>query len=193
MHFIGMLACQDDKVAYELWPTLASLVIAIAAVTFGLWMVVQRTFSYLKLAAAGTVSGLAVVAIFAPLDFIARLAALVAKPRVNLTRFYGVFAPNSTLRAQLTPGRRGRRAGKDADKTSAQRRAAMTWAQRLKRVFRIDIETCGHCGGALRIIAGIEEPSVIKRILEHLARRDAGLLRQRTPAPRAPPQGASRA
>ena len=29
-----------------------------------------------------------------PLDFIARLAALVPKPRVNLTRFHGVFAPN---------------------------------------------------------------------------------------------------
>jgi len=27
-----------------------------------------------------------------PLDFIARLAALVPKPRVNLTRFHGVFA-----------------------------------------------------------------------------------------------------
>ena len=30
---------------------------------------------------------------FEPLDFIARLAALVPKPRVNLTRFHGVFAP----------------------------------------------------------------------------------------------------
>ena len=30
-----------------------------------------------------------------PLDFIARLAALVPKPRVNLTRFHNVFAPNS--------------------------------------------------------------------------------------------------
>jgi hypothetical protein len=29
--------------------------------------------------------------IFEPLDFIARLAALVPKPRVNLTRFHGVF------------------------------------------------------------------------------------------------------
>ena len=34
-------------------------------------------------------------AIFEPLDFIARLAALVPRPRVNLTRFHGVFAPNS--------------------------------------------------------------------------------------------------
>ncbi len=30
-------------------------------------------------------------AIFEPLDFIARLAALVLKHRVNLTRFHGVF------------------------------------------------------------------------------------------------------
>jgi hypothetical protein len=32
----------------------------------------------------------------------------------------------------------------------------MTWAQRLKRVFGIDIETCPACGGAMRIIAYIE-------------------------------------
>jgi len=28
------------------------------------------------------------------------------------------------------------------DQTPTERRAAMTWAQRLKRVFNIDIETC---------------------------------------------------
>jgi len=33
--------------------------------------------------------------IFEPLDFIARLAALVPKPGVNRTRLHGVFAPNS--------------------------------------------------------------------------------------------------
>jgi len=31
----------------------------------------------------------------------------------------------------------------------------MNWAQRLKRVFRIDIETCEYRGGAVRIIASI--------------------------------------
>src|SRR5437016_2511990 len=40
--------------------------------------------------------------VFEPLDFIARLAALVPKPRVHLTRFHGVFAPNSRYRAQVT-------------------------------------------------------------------------------------------
>jgi hypothetical protein len=42
------------------------------------------------------------------LDFIARLAALVPKPRVNLTRFHGVFAPNSRYRARVTPAKWGR-------------------------------------------------------------------------------------
>ncbi len=32
--------------------------------------------------------------IFEPLDFIARLAALIPRPRTNLTRFHGVFALN---------------------------------------------------------------------------------------------------
>jgi len=38
--------------------------------------------------------------IFEPLDFIAKLVALVPKPRVNLTRYHGVFAPNSKYRIQ---------------------------------------------------------------------------------------------
>jgi Putative transposase len=41
--------------------------------------------------------------IFEPLDFMARLAALVPPPRVHLTRYHGVFAPNSRLRAEVTP------------------------------------------------------------------------------------------
>ncbi len=60
--------------------------------------------------------------------------------------------------------------------TPAEHRAAracpavsgMTWAQRLKRVFGIDIETCSACGGAVRIIACIEDPEVIEKILAHL-------------------------
>ena len=44
----------------------------------------------------------------------------------------------------------------------------MTWAQRLKRVFDIDVETCSECGGDVRIIASIEDPVVIQKILAHL-------------------------
>jgi len=44
----------------------------------------------------------------------------------------------------------------------------MTWAQRLKRVFNIDIETCTECGGPVKAIACIKDPVVIKHILDHL-------------------------
>ena len=81
-----------------------------------------------------------------PLGFIARLAALVPQRRVNLTRYHGVFAPNSRLRPRVTPARRNPR---DNDQTDTPRHAAMTWAQRLKRVFKIDIETCYQCGSAV--------------------------------------------
>jgi hypothetical protein len=66
--------------------------------------------------------------IFDPLDFIAKLASLVPKPKVNLTRFHGVFAPNSKHRIAVTPARRGK-GGRKAigqDKTPEERRTAMT-------------------------------------------------------------------
>lgn len=136
--------------------------------------------------------------IFEPLDFIARLAALVPKPRVNLTRFHGVFAPNSKHRALVTPAKRGKGGQTDNQDgvpdeppTPAERRASMSWAQRLKRVFNIDIEICQACGGAVRVIASIEDPAVIKQILDHLKNKEE----QETEKPlllpesRAPPAG----
>ena len=38
-----------------------------------------------------------------PPDFIARLAALVPRPGLNLTRFHGVFAPNCKQRVRIVP------------------------------------------------------------------------------------------
>ena len=106
--------------------------------------------------------------VFDPLDFIARLAALVPKHRVNLTRFHGVFAPNSQHRVQVTPAQRGK--GKRVnvtdgpqDRTPAERHAAMTWAAQAR-----DIETCRECSGTVKVIACIEAPAVIEKRLTHL-------------------------
>ena len=57
----------------------------------------------------------------------------------------------------------------------------MGWARLLKRAFNIDLEHCPQWGGEFKLIAAIEEPAVIVRILTHL-----GL-----PA-RAPPRSAAR-
>jgi tripartite-type tricarboxylate transporter receptor subunit TctC len=61
--------------------------------------------------------------------------------------------------------------------------ARIAWARLLKRVFDIDLEHCPQCGGEFRIIAAIEEPEVVARILTHLG------LPARAP-PRFPPRWA---
>jgi hypothetical protein len=156
--------------------------------------------------------------IFDPLDFMARFAALVPKPRINLTRYHGVFAPNSAQRAEITPSQRGKGSKKETgtattaelldDKSTIEKRAAMTWAQRLKRVFGIEIEVCRHCQGTVKMmcrdarmprahgcagaaIACIEDPTVIEKILACLNSKATTTTIQTElpllPMPRAPP------
>ena len=91
--------------------------------------------------------------VFEPLDFMAKLAALVPRPRTNLTRFHGVLAPNSRYRKRITPTRSvkvketttdeesdGR---EELDQTAGKRKGMCCTegrpAQRLKRVFNIDV------------------------------------------------------
>jgi hypothetical protein len=107
------------------------------------------------------------------LDFIAKLAAMVPRPRVNLTRFHGVLAPNSKHRTNVTPAKRGKGSSKKTSsnknqESSAESHLSLTWAERLKRVFKIDVSVCSKCGGDAKIIACIEDPLVIKKILDHL-------------------------
>ena len=150
--------------------------------------------------------------IFEPEDFIARLVALVPKPRAHLTRYHGVFAPASRDRARIVPGTRTAASAARGEVSVSDRQRAMSWAQRLKRVFAIDIDksagspictaegsreavghrdvpddTCRQCGGKLRVIASIEEPAVIERILDHLG-HTAEPVDPAHPS-RAPPQG----
>ena len=54
------------------------------------------------------------------------------------------------------------------DKRISPRHLAMSWAQRLKRVFGIEIEACARCGGKLKILTNIDEPEIIAKILAHV-------------------------
>lgn len=128
--------------------------------------------------------------VFEPIDFVARLAALVPRPRVNLTRYHGALAPNHHWRADITPAGRGKGSKRKRDGSlSTERHASMTWAQRLKRVFNIDVETCARCGGPIKVVACIEDQSVIDKILAHLRdkERNAPAPPLLVPPPRAPP------
>jgi len=57
----------------------------------------------------------------------------------------------------------------------------------LKRIFDIDIATCSECGGDVKIIASIEDPMVIRKILAHLDEKAASVAKGLLPLCRAPP------
>ena len=111
--------------------------------------------------------------VMTPLEFMQKLAALIPRPRLNLTRYHGVLAPNAKLRSQIIPQRPEDKVDEEAKDTAVVactgiRKQYMPWARLLKRVFGIDIETCPHCQGKLKIIAAIEDPAIIAKILKHL-------------------------
>ena len=100
-----------------------------------------------------------------------RLAALVPRPRLHLIRFHGVLAPNAQLRSAIIPQTSETTTSRpdNSDATTPRSTSArIGWAQLLKRVFNIDVSLCPHCGGPLKIIAAIQNPSAIARILGHL-------------------------
>ena len=129
--------------------------------------------------------------VMSPLELMQRLAALVPRPRLHLIRFHGVLAPHAKLRPEIIPSS-GHQAGHipvpgipgpgipsvpvntntpSADHAEAPPAVApvrLSWARLLKRVFEIDIEQCPQCGGTLKLIAAIEDPPVIAKILTHL-------------------------
>ena len=93
-------------------------------------------------------------------------------------------APNAQLRALVVPQEpeAPTQQAKPAEcetNCAHHRPVRLSWARLLKRVFEFDLQHCPNCGGELKIIAAIQEPPVIEKILTHLG------LQARAP-PRAP-------
>jgi hypothetical protein len=120
---------------------------------------------------AGTVA-----VVMEPLELMERLAALVPSPRRHLLRYHGTLAPSSKWRRLIVPrapqparaacsetvGRESR------GEERAARRARLSWAELMLRVFAKDVLKCPRCGGRLSIIATVTSPSAVAAILECL-------------------------
>ncbi len=100
-----------------------------------------------------------------------------------------MFAPNSNLRAQVTASQRGKNSPKLTNKEDSQsdkpyHARGMAWAQRLKRVFNIDIAQCEKCQKHnVTIIACITQPAIIHKILSYLDKQGSPITGNNTRAP----------
>jgi hypothetical protein len=104
------------------------------------------------------------------LELMERLAAIVPRPKIHLIRFAGVFAPHYKHRSEVVPKPKALSLVDELidTKTRPKSKSRISWARLLKRVFNIDITKCTKCSGNMKIIAAIEDPKVIKKILTHL-------------------------
>ena len=107
------------------------------------------------------------------MEMIERLAALVPRPRIHLTRFHGVLGPHYKYRKLIVPKKKEQPTltlapNGDDSKPKAAHPQRISWARLLARVFNIDITSCPKCQGNIKIISAIEDPKVIKKILEHM-------------------------
>ncbi len=126
-----------------------------------------------------------------PDELLARLATLVPPPRVHGLRYHGVFAPHSKVRERVVPAPEPvapvvapppmKKPAGVAEKPESPKRATETartyripWAELLAKVYEIDVLACPECGGRMELIAFIAEPTVAKRILDHLGLDSTG-------------------
>jgi hypothetical protein len=136
---------------------------------------------------------------FHPLELLERLASLTPRPRINLVLYYGVLAAHASWRSRLPAPVGGDpwpavdtvpRAPSPATPSPGPtpRASNYLWAQLMQRSFGYDVLGCARCGGRFRLLAVIEDRTLVRRILTHL-----GLPAEapRPRPPRAPPRPVS--
>ncbi len=64
----------------------------------------------------------------------------------------------------------------------------MEWVHTIIHVGNIDIEQCERCGKQMKVIACIEDPVVIKKILAYLKEQTPVKIKHVIPESRSPPQ-----
>ena len=116
-------------------------------------------------------------------EFVARVLVQIPDPRRHVVRYYGAYSNRARgqrhkAEAQLQgsePGEADEPVPPPPERAALRRR----WASLIRRVYEVDPLVCPRCGSEMRVIGFITEHSIIKRILDHIRKRDR--------ASRAPP------
>jgi hypothetical protein len=110
-------------------------------------------------------------------EFIARWMDHVPERYETRVRYYGAYATRrrvwwrrrGIVLAATPPAEPIRvEPAIDAPALRARRRR---WTELLRRVFKVDVETCPRCGEAMKIVAFVTAQSTIRAMLAHLDRR----------------------
>jgi hypothetical protein len=105
-----------------------------------------------------------------PMEWIARITSHIPRKGAKQVIYYGAYSQAWRGRER----RQGILPKRPEDESSPERYGAVSarrrqrWAALLKKVWDIDALKCPECGSRMKVISFIEQPSVVRRILEHL-------------------------
>jgi len=103
---------------------------------------------------------------FEALEWLAAMCSHVPNKGEQMARYYGYYS-------NVSRGKR-KKAGID-DKIpgilapeQSNRASRRSWARLIQKIYEVDPLVCPKCSGNMKVIAFIEKPDVIKKILKHL-------------------------
>jgi len=109
-------------------------------------------------------------------EFVARVLVQIPDPRRHLVRYYGAYsnrARGERRKAEVQLQGRGSGEAEEPVPPPPERAALRRrWANLMRRVYEVDPLVCPRCRAEMRIIGFITEPRVIRRIVEHIRKRD---------------------
>ena len=114
--------------------------------------------------------------IFPAMEWMAAMCSHIPNRGEQMVRYYGSYSNVS----------RGKRQKEGDDNTipcilepeGDEKVFRRNWARLIQKIYEVDPLLCPKCQGAMRVIGSIEDPSVIRAILEHLG---IWLVRSRPP------------
>jgi len=106
-------------------------------------------------------------AVFSVLDWIATLTAHIPNKGEQLVRYYGYYS-------NVSRGKRKKQKPEEKtdirkiDAPPVSRELKKRWSYFIRKVYETDPLVCPKCQGEMRIISFVDQPDVIKKILQHL-------------------------
>jgi hypothetical protein len=119
-------------------------------------------------------------------EFVARVLVQIPEPRRHLVRYYGAYsnrARGQRRKAEEKLEAHGSRESLHEPVPTPPERAALRrrWANLIRRVYEVEPLVCRRCGAEMRVVSFITDPRVVKRIVDHLRKREGAA---RPPPPR---------
>lgn len=105
--------------------------------------------------------------VFDPLDWLAAITSHIPDKYAQNVRYYGFYSSKSR-------GMRNKDEQKVEDEiviaetSPSKKTCSKKWASLIKRVYEVDPLLCPRCCKQMRILALIDQPEIIEKILKHL-------------------------